>query len=431
LATVFLALIWIDVGIGTAAKSPCWQADLTGEVERLTKETIQALYSESSELPDVAARTELAKHAVKSEAEARIRAMIELAKTEPGMPVTPDQLDTDPWLLNCANGTLDLRTGRLLPFDRAKLCTKQVPVDFDPDAECPTWESFLDHIMSKSAGLISFLQRAIGYSLTGKTIEEVLFFLYGTGANGKTTFVETSRTLLADYARQADFNSFLETRNDGARNDLARLRGARFVAAVEAGEGRKLAETIVKQATGGDKITARFLYHESFEYTPQFKLFLVANHKPNIAGTDEAIWRRMRLIPFNVTIPPAKRDKNLQEKLRAELPGILAWAVRGCLDWQKNGLGSPVQVEQATADYRREMDTLADFLEDRCIINPKDHVLAASLYGNFKLWCDSNGEQPMTQKAFGIKLRERGFRRGKFRGERCWIGVRLPRASDG
>jgi putative DNA primase/helicase len=407
-----------------------WVTDTTGEVERLAKGTVKAMYSEATELPD-AGRMALIKHALKSEAAFRFRAMIDLTKSEPGMPVTPEQLDADPWLLNCANGTLDLRTGRLLQFNRENLCTKVAPVEFDPDAECPTWKSFLKRIMAEDSGLIRFLQRAVGYSLTGITAEQVLFFLYGTGANGKTTFVETFRKVVGDYAQQADFKSFLETRNDGARNDLARLPGARFVTAVEAGEGRKLDETTIKQVTGGDTITARFLYHEYFEFTPQFKLFLVANHKPNIAGTDEAIWRRIRLIPFNVTIPPEERDRKLPVTLERELPGILAWAVRGCLDWQKNGLGAPEQVSKATADYRREMDTLADFLEEVCVIGVKESVPASQLYTSFQNWCQRNGEQPMSQKAFGMKLGERGFQKGKTRGDRIWRGLRLPADSDG
>lgn len=407
-----------------------WEPDVSGEVFRLAKNTIQSLYADATELAD-SERTELVKHALKSEAEPRIRAMVELAKTEPGLPVGAAQLDADPWLLNCSNGTLDLVTGRLLRFNSANLCTKQVPVAFDPDAECPTWLAFLNRVMAEDAVLITFLQRVIGYCLTGLTREQVLFLLYGVGANGKTTFIETIRSVLGDYAQQADFSSFLLKHNDSTRNDLARLPEARFVTAAEAGEGRKLDETVVKQATGGDKITARFLYHEFFEFTPQFKLFLVTNHKPRIIGTDEGIWRRIRLIPFTVTIPDKERDKQLREKLQNELPGILAWAVRGCSAWQRDGLGEPNQVLQATAEYRREMDPLADFLEDRCIIEKMANVTSDALYNCFKSWCDYNCQEPITQKALGTKLSERGFTSKKIRGIRSWVGLRLYRESDG
>ena len=251
-------------------------------------------------LANISDRGNLARHALKSEAEGRLRAMVNLAKTEPSIPVKQSMLDADPWLLNCQNGTIDLRTGKLLAHHRSNLCTKEVPIAFDSDAKCPTWIAFLGRVMADNRALVRFLQRAVGYALTGMTSEQVLFFLYGTGANGKSTFIETCRNLVGDYAQQADFDTFMPKEKGHPRNDLARLAGARFVAAVEAAQGRQLAENVIKQATGCDVITARFLYHESFEYSPQYKLFLVANHKPVIVGTDEAIWRRIRLIPFTV-----------------------------------------------------------------------------------------------------------------------------------
>ena len=252
-----------------------WVPDDTGEVQPLAKATIEAIHSEAGSMAN-GAGIELRKHALRSESEARLRAMVELAKTEPGIPVTPEELDADLWLLNCLNGTLNLRTGELLSSKRECLCTKQVSVAFDPQATCPVWEAFLHHIMKGRVELIRFLQRAIGYSLTGMINEQVIFLFYGRGANGKSTFIETVRHLLGDYAQQADFSTFLEKKGDSPRNDLARLKGARFVAAVEAAEGRKLSETVIKQFRGGDTSTARFLYGEFFEYQPQLKLFLVA-----------------------------------------------------------------------------------------------------------------------------------------------------------
>ena len=228
------------------------------------------------------------------------------------------------------------------------------------------------------------------------------------GANGKSTFIETIRHLLGDYAQQADFSTFLEKKGDSPLNDLASLKGARFVAAVEAAEGRQIAENILKQVTGGDTIRARFLFKEFFEYKPQFKLFLVANHKPKAAGTDEAIWRRIRLTPFTVTIPADQRDKHLPETLQRELPGIFAWAARGCLDWQANGLGG-YRCTRRTAAYREEMDILAEFLDAKCIKCPTASVQAGLLYKCLQEWLLENGEQPMTQRTFGIYLREQGF----------------------
>jgi putative DNA primase/helicase len=262
--------------------------------------------------------------------------------------------------------------------------------------------------MDGQAALITFLQRAVGYALTGDTSEHVLFLLHGTGRNGKSTFLETLHALLGDYAKQADFATFLARKHDTVRNDLAELQGARFVAAVEVEEGRRLAENLVKQLTGGDRIKARFLYQEYFEYVPQFKVFLACNHKPVIRGTDLAIWERIRLIPFTVTIPKAERDTHLLTKLLQELPGILAWAVQGCLAWQQHGLGEPQAVVQATGAYRAEMDLLGSFLEDTVVLGTHHQVTSKDLYTAYCTWCETNGETPMSKKALGSRLLERG-----------------------
>jgi putative DNA primase/helicase len=267
--------------------------------------------------------------------------------------------------------------------------------------------------MGGNARLIAFLQRTVGHTLTGLTSEQVLFLLYGTGANGKTTFLEALRALLGDYARQTDFSSFLTQKTDRIRNDIARLAGARFVSAVEVQEGRALAEVIVKQLTGGDSVTARFLFKEFFEFVPQGKIYLAANHKPVIKGTDLGIWRRIVLVPFTVTIPPERQDKKLLEKLKAELPGILAWSVRGCLAWQKHGLEVPQEVQYATESYRDEMDVLKDFLTECCFEHPTAWVTAKALYQAYREWCERNGLRPLDQRDFGLRLTERCFDRDR------------------
>lgn len=401
-----------------------WTRDTDGGATRWCRDTLRAVAAEAGTLDEPEARDQLVKHALDSESAARIAAMTGLAQAL--MPVATDELDRDPDLFNVENGTLDLRTGRLRPHDRADLLTRRAPVVFDPAATCPRWDAFLLRCMGGDQALVGFLQRAVGYALTGHTSEQVLLLLYGTGANGKSTFLETVRALLGDYATQTDFTTFLRRESEGVRNDLARLVGTRFVSAVEAEAGVPLAEALVKQITGGDIITARFLFREFFEFRPTFKLWLAANHKPTVRGNDHGIWRRIRLVPFTVTIPEAERDPKLLEKLAAELPGILAWAVRGCLDWREHGLGAPEAVKAATASYRDEMDVLGPFLEEATSPAPGLRVTARELYEAYVAWCQGNGERPRSQKAFANGLRERAFEAVKgSKGVRCWAGLRL------
>lgn len=411
-----------------------WKEDLTGEVVSRAKDTVRAMYAEAAAEEDDRRRKDLAKHALRSEAAPKIRAMVELLKTEPGIPILPEELDRDPWLLNCQNGTLDLRTGELRPHNPADLLTKVVPVAYDPNATCPEWFRFLDRIMAGRAGLVTFLQRAVGYSLTGLTDERVLFILYGSGANGKSTFLETVALLLGDYAMRTTTETLLARERDSVPNDVARLRGARFAYASEAEEGRRLAEARIKDLTGGDTITARFLHQEWFEFRPEFTLFLGTNHRPVVRGTDAAIWDRIRLIPFDVRIPESERlpRRELMARFQAELPGILAWCVRGCLEWQEHGLGMPTEVREATGAYRAEMDVLAQFLDECCIVNPLAKAKAGDLYRAYAEWCEANGERPLAQRNFGMRLTERGFEpyRAGARCDRFWRGVGLTDTTD-
>lgn len=412
-----------------------WEKDSSGEIYRRAKNTVASIYSEAAIAIDSEQRKTLAAHATRSESEARINAMINLAKSEPGIPVSPNMFDIDPWLLNCENGTLNLKTMELYQHRRENLITKLAPVSYDMTAECPIWISFLQKIMNGNQGLITFIQKALGYTLTGDTREQVLFILYGTGANGKSTLINTIISLLGDYALQTPAETFLQgDRSGGIPNDIARLRGARFVAAVEAGEGRRLSEVLIKQLTGQDTITARFLHQEFFEFKPICKIFLATNHKPRISGTDHAIWRRVRLIPFNVTIPESERDKELPDKLKSELPGILAWAVRGCLGWQELGLGMPEEIRNATEGYRADMDLIANFLDECCNISSFASVWAGDLYDAYTAWCSVNGEKAHSQRRFGMSLTERGFIRERGTAGRIrWLGIGLievPKSSE-
>jgi len=430
-----------------------WQRDETRTVDTRAKTTVRNVYQEAANCTDDTTRKALADHAKRSESDQRLRAMLSLARSEPGIPVLPDELDRDPWLLNCANGTVDLRTGELRKHERADLHTKLVPVNYNPEATCPLWDTFLRQIMGETAdsneqhrervdSLVTFLQRAVGYSLTGDTREDVLIVLHGTGSNGKSTFLELLKDLLADYAMQTPASTFLAKRSDQIPNDVARLKGARFVCAIETDEGRRLAEAMVKQMTGGDTLTARFMKAEWFEFRPEFKVWLASNHRPTIRGTDHAIWRRIRLVPFDVRFvnpkedPDAKgtgptADASLPDTLRTELPGILAWAVRGCLDWQKHGLGTPEPVREATAGYRADMDVVAGFLEERCVLEPTCEVFANELYRAYSEWCEESGERPESQRKFGARLTERGIERERSTGGKwCLFGIGLLQSTE-
>lgn len=412
-----------------------WRPDVEGLATRHAKYTVKSIYAKAAQTVDSAESAALAKHAANSERAPRIRDMLSLAASEPGIPVQPHELDADPWLFNVENGTVDLRTGLLRPHDPADLITKMAPVQYDLNAAAPVWAAFIERVMAGDRELIEFVQRAVGYSLTGLTDEQVFFFLHGPGSNGKTKLLEALSHLWGGYASSADFSTFLMRRNDGPRNDIARLHGARFVTAIEAGEGRKLDEAVVKQLTGGDTISARFLHQEAFEFRPSFKIWLASNHKPHIHGNDNGMWRRVRLIPFTVTIPEAERDLRLAEKLRAELPGILAWAVVGCRDWQRKGLGEAAPVSAATAEYREEMDRLGVFIAEKCEEDAAARVAMPELYKAYVGWATESGEEVLSKSKLGAKLTDRGFgseRKNAGREKVTWrTGLRLASGQAG
>jgi putative DNA primase/helicase len=366
-----------------------------------------------------------ARWAGKSEAWNRQRAMLELVQHQRSIVVRVDELDARPWLFNVANGVLDLEHETLRAHDPVDMLTKRSPVVYDPQAKAPRWEEFLERVVPSSE-VREFLQRAAGYSLTGLAVEQVLFLLYGVGANGKTTFLEVIRAVAGDYGQQTPAATLLSRRGDGVPNDVARLRGARFVSAVETEANRTLAEALVKRLTGGDKIAARFLFKEFFEFDTEFSLWLATNHRPRVRGTDHAIWRRILLVPFTTVIPDDQQDKQLTATLIAkELPGILAWAVRGCTVWREHGLDPPREVTGATTEYRAEQDILGDFIADMCDVVADDVESAKNLYDAYRRWCDGNGERPETQKQFGIALAERGFEPTRTRTERQYKGLKL------
>lgn len=419
-----------------------WEIDESGEIERRAKATIRSIYSDAARLDlQVAQSTDecselkkkasmLRKHADKSEQKPRIDAAVALAKSEPGVHISYEELDADPMLLNTLSGTVDLRTGEVRPHQREDMLTKMIclPLE-DINTPAPTWERFIREIMCGDEEMVDFLQKAAGYSLTGRLDEQCLFILFGNGSNGKSTFVETLRQLLGDYAQQADFSTFLEHEGDKVRNDIARMVGARFVAATEGPEGKRLDEAVIKHLTGADRIPARFLYREHFEFTATHKIFLSTNHKPVIKGVDEGIWRRLRLVPFAAHFSKDKKDPYLMEKLRKEFPGILAWCIRGCLAWQKDRLGMPKAVEEATKEYRNEMDTIQAFISECCVLAPGCSTQSQHLYERYRQWASANGYGVLSQTRFSMTLSDRGVSSKKTSSAKMWIGIGISAIS--
>lgn len=385
-----------------------WERDGKGHICELAKGVAKAIYAEAAACCDEAVAKQLQGHAKASLQLPKLKAMAELARTDPAVVIRQEQLDADPWLFGVANGILDLETRKLRIADKDSLVLRYSSVVFDRQATCPAFVEFLDTIFDGNKPLIGYVQRVVGYCLTGCTTEQCLFFLYGTGGNGKSTLTGLLADLLGDYALQAPSEMLIQKSNGRSQtNDLARLRGARAVISSEVEDGSAFSETLVKELTGGDMITARFLYAEYFEFRPQFKLLLLGNHKPHIRGSDEGIWRRIQLIPFAVTIPPKQRDKQLVQKLRAELPGILNWALLGLAAWTRGGLNAPDTVTDAVKEYREDMDLLGKWIGDRCELGEAFEAKADALYGSYAVWSTLNGHHRPSMSTFGRKLTER------------------------
>jgi putative DNA primase/helicase len=349
--------------------------------------------------------------------------MLALAACEPGVPILPGEMDRDGWLLNVRNGTIDLRTGAFRPYRREDLITCLAPVEFDPEARCPLWDSVLEKIFDRNAEMIGFVQRLFGMSLTADVSEQVLPIFWGSGANGKTTILTAIIEMMGDdYALAAPPGLLVMRRGEAHPTERACLFGKRLVVDMESAEDARLNETLVKQLTGSDQITARRMREDFWTFSPTHKIIMGTNHKPEIRETKHAVWRRLRLVPFTVTIPDDEADKTIPRRLRAEYPGILAWCVRGCLDWQRDGLKPPADVVKATEKYRGEQDALADFFAAECVINEQLSARATLLYERFR---QRVGSDAMTQHKFGRVMTERGFERSENHG--IWyrgIGLR-------
>ena len=342
-------------------------------------------------------------------------------------PIENKDLDTDLYLFNTPNGVLNMKTGELLQHSADRFISKMSLTEYTDKCDCPLWTEFVETIFAGDRELIRYIQKAVGYSLTGSTAEQVAFFLYGTGGNGKGVFIETIAHIAGSYASNIQADSLMvkgSTASGQANSDIARLIGARFVTSSEPNEGVKLNEGLIKQLTGEDRVTARRLYGNEFEFRPQFKIWLSTNHKPIIRGTDNGIWRRMRLIPFEVQIPEEKQDKNLKHKLLKETPGILAWAVEGFLMYLKEGLAVPASIKKATAEYRNEMDVVTAFLEN-CTRNNEDAEIPASeLYKAYTDWANTNNEYVMSNRKFGVEISKKYEKFRKSTGQ-VYFGIEL------
>ncbi|AXC15749.1 DNA primase/helicase, phage-associated [Acidisarcina polymorpha] len=406
-----------------------WIEDSNGEIYRVAKAAARKRLALAADLQEEKERNEQAEWARKSESRYLIDAALTMARSTETLADSGEGWDASATLIGVRNGVVDLQSGRVragCPEDRLTL---QTSAAFDPSAQCPRFETFLNDVFCGDDELIRYVQKAIGYSLTGEVGEQCLFLCFGDGANGKSTLLETIRHILGSYAYNVPFSTFELKARSGIPNDVAALVGKRFVTAAETNEGATFNEARVKTLTGGDNITARFLYKENFTFQPVAKVWLAFNHKPEVIDESHGFWRRIRLIPFHAQFDGARRDPELPSKLREEASGILAWAVRGCLLWRKEGLVQPTCVTEATKAYREESNPVSAFLEDTYEVKPGGFVPSALLRTGYERWCHENGEKPLDARALASRLLARGFtqdRQGHGR-TRGWKGLR-PKA---
>ena len=401
-----------------------WQRDHLGAVTQRALQTVRNLFHRAAAMDAGRERAELEHFVKTSERSERIRGMLSLAATDPAFVCRLDEFDRDPDCLNTGSGLVDLRTGRLVDPDRRRArVTRCAPAKFKPDAEAPVWQRFLADVLP-DPDVQDFVQRAAGYSLTGHTREQVLFFLYGGGRNGKSTFLELLRAAVGEgeYALAAAPDLLLSNRDGRNSSDLADLRGARLVTTQEAAEGRSFDESRAKWLTGGDTISARRLYGHPFTFQPTHKLWIAANHKPKVRGTDEGFWRRIRLVPFTVQIAADQVDPDLKDKLLAELPGILAWAVQGAVHWYRRGLDAPEAIRAATREYRNAEDTLGAFVDEKCLVGAERQATLKLLHDTYRTWAEGAGERPLSARDLSSKLEDR-FEKSRRAGGILFRGV--------
>ena len=403
-----------------------WVRDDQGAIERAAKDTVRHIYREAADEADDSRRKAIVTHAKASEKRERLRAMIDLARSEPGIEITAPELDQYPYLLNMQNGEVDLRTGVLHPHCKEHYLTQICPAVFDPDAKCPLFEKFLDRIFDGSRELTSFVRRLIGYSVTGDTSEDIVSFFVGNGNNGKTTLTSVIIDLLgADYALTGDATLIINPDKRSHTTVRMDLEDKRFVACGETEENCALNEAMLKSLTGGENIRGRKCYADNSEFKPTHHLILSTNYAPRVRGNDEGIQRRLKIVPFSVSIPATEIDKHLPEKLKREAVGILAWIIRGAKEWYASGLGYPPEVIDATNEYWKKAANVGLFLENCCVESTTGEIRSKELYENYERWCKTKGSHKCSHNAFGREMTERGYQKDPRRDGTWYLGIEI------
>lgn len=412
--------LWSDKGY--------WKKDSLGEIRELVKKTFLSIYNEIEMQETTEARAAVAKWALICEKPEHINSCLNFAQSNPSVVVTMDKFDTDKYLFNMLNGTYDLKNHLFLPHDKENYITRQVQYNYDPSATCPRFLEFINRIFRSRKDkdlIIDYLQKALGYSLTGEISQQIIFLLHGSGSNGKSTLLETQRMIMGDYGTTIDSGSLTTKKNDAVRNDIARLPNIRFVVASENAKGTIIDEELIKKLTGGDQVTARFLFHEEFTFYPQLKLWWAFNHPPGVRDLTHSLMRRLKLIPFEERIPDSERIDQavLLDMYRSELPGIFNWELEGLKRYQKEGLKDIEAISNAVKEFKEEQDRLHDWITDVCYVperdDKKDPTIVKSdvfnsasvLCKSYNKWAEANNEKPMSQRKFSMELMERGFKR--------------------
>ena len=409
-----------------------WARDERGAVVEMMKEAVRRIHDEAAAVDRDTKESRalweaLIRHLRASDRATPIRNALFLAQSL--VPVLPGELDRDPWLLNTLTGTIDLRDGSLRPHRREDRITKLAPVEYDPSAKCPSWERHLQKTLGGNQNLIAYLRRVTGYILTGLTSEHKVFFASGPGGTTKTTTCKVFQGLLGDYAIKTAHEMLMQKPVGVHSTEITDLRGCRLALTIEIQEGRRIAESLFKELTGGDSIRARRMYADTVQWEPSHKIIMAANHLPVVHETDWGFWRRIALVPFEHLISDEERIDDYHAELLKEAPGILGWALAGCVEWQKIGLAEPDEVKSATRAYRTDQDILGEWLDEACVVGPKCEATNPQLRDSYEDWCKHAGEKPLGSKTFSKRLEEKGFIRQRTgsRG-RFWRGVGIRRS---